>query len=123
MPSSPQPPTRPDRRASPRLDVNGRIQGELESLNLPVRVCEISLGGFSIETTDPVEPGLQVMRFTQGPWSISLSAWSRHSRPFCGTDGEVRHVTGFEYADAQNPDTIQMIRALVERLTSVLLFE
>jgi hypothetical protein len=123
MPSSPQPPTASNRRATPRLEVNGRIQGELEAMNLPVRVRDIGHGGFSIETTDPVEPELQVMRFTQGPWSISLQAWSRYSRPFCGTDGVMRHVTGFEFADPQSPETRQVINALVERLTSVLVFD
>jgi len=123
MPSLPQPPNGPDRRATPRLEVNGRIQGELESLNLPVRVCDIGLGGFSVETTGRIEPGLHAVRFTHGPWSISLSAWSRYCRPFSGTDGVLRHVTGFEYADAQSPDAQQMITALVERLTSELLFE
>jgi hypothetical protein len=123
MPDTPDPPVGSDRRATPRLQVNGRIHGEVESLNLRVRVRDIGLGGFSIETMDPLEPGLHIVRFSQGPWSISLSARVRHSRPFCLPDGVVRHVIGFEYADPHNPDTWQMIEALVERLTSVLVFE
>jgi hypothetical protein len=117
-------PTLAERRATPRLEVNGRIQGELESIDLPVRVREIGLGGFSIETPEPVEPGLHVVRFTvQNHWSISLSASSRHSRPFVGMDGTQRHVTGFEYADLKTLETQQVVDALIERLTSVLLFE
>ncbi len=68
--------------------------------------------------------GLHVVRFTvQGHWSISLPARSRHSRPFCATDGSLRHVTGFEYADLKTVETQQVVDALIERLTSVLLFE
>ena len=113
-----------ERRATPRLDVNGRIQGQLDESLMPVRVREIGLGGFSIETTAPVEDGLHIVRFTaHDRWSISLSAWSRHSRPFCGTDGVARHVTGFEFAAQDQPETRDLIHALVERLTSVLMFE
>ena len=114
------PPTGPERRLTPRLQVNGRIHGEIESMNLRVRVLDIGLGGFSIETADALEPGLYTVRFVQGPWSISLSAWIRHARPLRLTDESVRHVNGFEYADPQNPDTRQMIEALLERLRSVL---
>jgi hypothetical protein len=120
---SPEPLTGPDRRATPRLQVNGRIQGELELLNHRVRVCDIGLGGFSIETVDALKPGLYAVRFTQESWSVSLSAWIRHARPFHLTDMTVRHVIGFEYADPQDPATRQMIEALVERLTSGLVFE
>jgi hypothetical protein len=108
---------------TPRLQVNGRIQGEVELVNLRVRVRDIGLGGFSIEASQDLTPGLHTVRFSQGPWSIALSAQVRHSRPFCLTDETVRYVIGFEYADAQNPVTRQMIEALVERLTSVLLYE
>src|SRR5262245_24120578 len=98
-PDTPPHPDPVERRATPRLEVNGRIQGQLDESLMPIRVREISLGGFSIESTAPVEDGLHVVRFTANDrWSISLSAWSRHSRPFCGTDGVLRHVTGFEFA-------------------------
>jgi len=125
LPPDPLPP--PDvveRRATPRLEVNGRIQGQLDESLMPVRVREIGLGGFSIESTAPIEDGLHYVRFSANErWSISLSAWSRHSRPFCGTDGVVRHVTGFEFAAQDQPETRDLINALVERLTSVLMFE
>jgi|SRR5690349_2641776 hypothetical protein len=120
---SPDPPPGPERRLTPRLQVNGRIQGEVESMNLRVRVCDIGLGGFSIEAIEELKPGLHSVRFSQGSWSISLEAWIRHARPFCLTDGTVRHVIGFEYVDPQSPDTRQMIDALLERLTSVLVYE
>jgi hypothetical protein len=113
-----------ERRATPRLEVNGRIHGQLDDTLIPVRVCEIGLGGFSIETKESVDDGLHVVRFTaNNRWSISLTAWSRHSRPFCGTDGALRHITGFEFAGQDQLETRDLIKALVDRLESVLNFE
>jgi hypothetical protein len=44
-----------DRRRSPRVDLVGQLQGELVSMDVPVAVREISLGGMSIETTTPFD--------------------------------------------------------------------
>ena len=120
----PQPAVAHERRTTARLEVNGRIHGELETMNLPVRVREISLGGFSIETPEPVPDERHVVRFSvPNRWSISLSVWSRHSRPFCTTDGATHYVTGFEYSDPSDPQTMRAIGSLIERLASVLIFE
>ena len=40
-----------ERRRSPRVDLVGQIRGELISVELPIVVREISLGGMSIETS------------------------------------------------------------------------
>src|SRR5262245_29936068 len=39
-------------RRAPRVDRVGQLQGELVSVDVPIRVREISLGGMSIETTE-----------------------------------------------------------------------
>lgn len=44
-----------DRRRSPRVDLVGQLHGELVSVDVPIVVREISLGGMSIETTTPFE--------------------------------------------------------------------
>jgi hypothetical protein len=113
-----------DRRRTPRLEVNGRIDGYLESTGEPVRIRDIGLGGFSIETPDPVPDGVHVMRFSvEGQWSISLSAMIRYSRPFSTVDGASWYLTGFEYLAQHSRSTQRIASHLVERLTSILHFE
>lgn len=41
-----------DRRRAPRVDLLGQLHGELVSVDLPIRVREISLGGMSFETSE-----------------------------------------------------------------------
>jgi hypothetical protein len=113
-----------DRRRTPRIDVNGRIEGFLESTGEPVRIRDVSLGGFSIETPDPLPEGVHVMRFSvEGQWSISLSAVTRYSRPFSTVDGASWYLTGFEYLAQHSRATQRTAGYLVERLTSILHFE
>src|SRR5881392_1978235 len=107
--------TRPDQRRSPRIDVRHRLNGYLVSLDRPAIVCDISLGGFSVETTDEVPDGVHIVRLREGDrWSVTVTAACRHRRA-AGSDAGTRHITGFEYDD-QNPDTQQTIRVLFERL-------
>ena len=40
-----------ERRRAPRVDLVGQLRGELVSVELPIVVREISLGGMSIETS------------------------------------------------------------------------
>ena len=40
-----------ERRRAPRVDLVGQLRGELVSVDLPIVVREISLGGMSIETS------------------------------------------------------------------------
>ena len=49
--------THDDRRRSPRVEMLGRMQGRTVALGLQVRVREISLGGMSVETEQPLEVG------------------------------------------------------------------
>ena len=49
--------THDDRRRSPRVEMLGRMQGRTVALGLQVRVREISLGGMSVETAEPLEVG------------------------------------------------------------------
>lgn len=41
-----------ERRRAPRVDLVGKLQGELVSMDRPIAVREISLGGMSIETAE-----------------------------------------------------------------------
>lgn len=108
---------RQDQRRSPRIDVRHRLNGYLVSLDRPAVVCDLSLGGFSVETDAEVPDGVHIVRLKEGDrWSVTVTAASRHRRSKDG-DGGTKHITGFEYDD-QNPDTQQTIRVLFERLAA-----
>ena len=47
--------THSERRRAPRVDLVGQVKGELVSVDVPVLVREISLGGMSIETAMPFD--------------------------------------------------------------------
>jgi len=107
-----------DLRRSPRIDVRSRLRGHLVTLNQPVAMRDLSLGGFSVESDEPLPSGTHIVRITEGErWSVTVTAESRHRQSSDLDDGRVRHVMGFEYAD-QSPDTQQTIRVLFERLSA-----
>ena len=117
-PSSGPSPSPSDRRSSPHLFVRDRIRGHLVSLDLPVTIREISLGGFSIETKDALTPGTHQVRFTaQNRWSVTVTASSRYSRSSHDADGGIRYITGFKY-EHQSSDTQHTIEMMFEKIAS-----
>jgi hypothetical protein len=105
-------------RRTPRIDVRRRLRGHLVLLDKPVTMRDLSLGGFSVESDEPLSPGVHIVRIHEGErWSVTVTAESRHRQSSDLDDGRVRHVTGFEYAD-QSPDTQQTLRVLYERLAA-----
>ncbi len=105
-------------RRSPRIDVRERLRGHLVTLDRPVRLRDFSLGGFSVESDDPIPAGTHIVRIQEAErWSVTVTAASRHRQSSDRDDGSIRHVMGFEYAD-QSADTQQTIRVLFERLAA-----
>jgi hypothetical protein len=105
-------------RRTPRIDVRHRLRGHLVLLDKPVVLRDFSLGGFSVESDEPLPTGTHIVRIQEGErWSVTVTAESRHRQSSDLEDGNVRHVMGFEYAD-QSPDTQQTIRVLFERLAA-----
>jgi hypothetical protein len=113
-----------NRRRSPRYEVRDRVVGCLQREQLPVRVRDVGLGGFAIETVEPLPIGAaHHVRFTTpDDWSAVLSAIAVNSRPSCGADGSPRYVTGFAFTPAQNGQTERLIQRLIEKVTAVRLF-
>jgi hypothetical protein len=108
--------TPPNRRQAPRFDTLGRIVGHLIGTDLPVRVREISFGGFSIETMGPIAEGaVQRIRFTASDdWTVEIDARSVHSRPSCARDGSPRFATGFSFlAPHQSEAAVQRMLATI----------
>lgn len=109
---------RADMRRTPRIDARHRLRGYLVSLDRPVVVRDLSLGGFAVESDDPIPPGIHIVRIQENErWSVTVTADSRHVQSSERTDGTRKYVMGFEYAD-QSPDTQQTIRVLFERLAA-----
>lgn len=109
---------RADLRRTPRIDARHRLKGNLVALDRKVVIRDFSLGGFAIESDDPIPAGTHIVRIQETErWSVTVTAESRHDQSSLREDGSVKYVMGFEYAD-QSPDTQQTIRVLFERLAA-----
>ena len=109
---------RADLRRSPRIDARHRLKANLVALGRGVVIRDFSLGGFAVESDEPIPPGTHLVRIQETErWSVTVTAQSRHEQSSVRHDGTVKYVMGFEYAD-QSPDTQQTIRVLFERLAA-----
>ena len=115
-------PRQPNRRQSPRFDTLGRIVGYLLTTNLPVRVREISFGGFSVETVAPLPEGAQqrVRFMAADDWSVELEAQAVHCRPSCAADGSPRFATGFSFLSPGHSGPA--VERMIATITSIDLF-
>lgn len=113
-----------NRRKSPRFETLGRVLGHLVDADLSVRVREIGFGGFSIETVEPIAIDVvQQVRFTAfDDWTSTCEARSLHCRPSCAADGSPRFVTGFQFVDEWLRESQDLVKALVEKITTTGMF-
>jgi PilZ domain len=92
---------RPDeRRRYPRVELLGQVTGQPLTFDSPVVVKDLSIGGFSIETSIPLRPGeTHEFRFALGDSiSIIVLATVKHQRPAAGRVPG-RYVVGLEFLD------------------------
>jgi hypothetical protein len=94
-----------DRRRSPRVELMGRVHGQLVSANLPIQVREISLGGMSIETREGFETGsvLNLMLTLGDGAGVLVAARIVYSRFLDGSDPAM-YVSGLEFVDEDGED-------------------
>jgi hypothetical protein len=118
-----QPPN--ERRRYPRFAAQEKLAGHLLDQDLPVRVRDIGLGGFSIETMAPLAEGVEhdVRFVARDDWSTVLRARVANSRPSCAADGSPLFVAGCAFAGDDKPETKQTVQILVEKVTSVRLYD
>ena len=98
-----------ERRRSPRIEMLGRVQGHSVSLDQPITVLEMSLGGMSIETGFPLEIGsVHVFRLTLGDGAtievtarVRVSGRVMHTRS-TGDADKAAYVTGMQFVDDQD---------------------
>jgi hypothetical protein len=103
----------------------GKLAATLLDADLPVRVRDVGLGGFSIETMLPLTEGAEhhVRFVARDDWSTVLLARVANSRPSCAADGSPLFVAGCAFAGEEHPDTRRTVQILVEKVTSVRLYE
>jgi hypothetical protein len=113
-----------ERRRHPRFGVAGRLAGHLLDQDLPVRVRDIGLGGFSIETMTPLETGVEhrVRFVSRDDWSTVLPARIANCRPSCAEDGSPLFVAGCSFSTDEKPETKRTVQILIEKVTSVQLY-
>ena len=107
----------PERRRSTRMEMLGRVHGQAVSLDVPLTVREISLGGMSIEAPVPFPlDTVHEFRLTLGDGSTVLL----HARVvYCrATKGgpEPVYVCGMHFVDDE-PVTGQSVSDFIERIS------
>ena len=113
-----------ERRKHPRFAAAGRLAGHLLEHDLPVRVRDIGLGGFSVETMEPLATGVdhRVRFISHDDWSTILQARIANCRPSCAEDGSPLYVAGFAFVDDGTPETKRTVSVLLEKVTTVDLY-
>ena len=122
IPKNPVP--RPSRRRFPRLQVMGRVEGQVMPLDVPLIVRDLSRGGFSCESTVPFPPGtVHHFRFTTVAGAVvSIDATAVHCRlTRADAEGHHAYISGFEFQSTEATD--QAVAVLIDTLSSVLSLE
>jgi c-di-GMP-binding flagellar brake protein YcgR len=89
----------PERRRNPRIDVLGQVHVRIVTAPTPATLRDISLGGFSIETTTAFPPGLWHdfhLSLDDGS-ELRARAKSVHCALVRMAAGLPMHITGFEF--------------------------
>ena len=107
----------PGGRYTPRLDTLGQVQVQVVSNPMPVTLREISLGGFSVESTAPFTSGTS-HRFRFGLEDGSAVA-ALAERATVVVEGGVVSIDGYDVTRAIRTPEIDKVAATVARLPRV----
>lgn len=90
-----------ERRRAPRIEVLGRLQGQMVSADTLLTVREISLGGLSFESSTPFALGVvHEFRLTLGDESaVLLRGRIVRSDGRINNDGSILYITGVQFID------------------------
>jgi len=107
-----------DRRRAPRIELLGRLHGHVVSLDVPVTVREISLGGMAVETSFSFPAGVvHEFRLTLGDGAhVVLRGQARHSRSQSPQGRTPTYVTGFEFVEEEAGDSATTVGGLISNL-------
>ena len=106
-----------DRRRSPRVDLVGQLHGELVSVDLPIRVREISLGGMSFETSrafdvDSRHSFVLTLGDGAGVFVLGRVAYSRR----VDADAGSKFIIGIQFLDEDAGESGGDVGGLVGRI-------
>lgn len=108
-----------DRRRSPRIEILGRLHGQVTSLAVSVTVREISVGGLSMETAFEFPVGvIHDFRLEMGDGSlVDLRGKVLRSRAVRAADGSRLYISGVQFIDDDDDDDDgPTVEDLVDRL-------
>ena len=108
-----------DRRRAPRVEILGRLHGHLVSLDLPVVVREISLGGLSLETAVLLPTGaVHEFRLMLGDESaVVLRGRVLHTRETVAPDGSRLYISGVKFLEDDTPEGPAGVGGLIDKIT------
>jgi hypothetical protein len=106
-----------DRRRSTRVEVVGRVHGQVAALDLPIVVREISLGGMSVETPRAFEVGtVNTFLLTLGDGSgVEVAGRIVYSRP---SNDAHRHffISGIQFVDQDELHPSKPVGGLMHKI-------
>jgi len=113
-----------DLRRSRRLAIDRLVTVQLVASRVPIKICDISSGGFAMETSSPVLTGEVIsFRFTSKDGSsFLLRATVAHCRRMPYSHGPACYLSGLEFAAQQTPTGQLAIKVLLEKVSHVLAF-
>jgi PilZ domain len=107
-----------ERRRAPRIEILGRLHGHSVSLDVPVTVREVSLGGMSIVTTFSFpKDAIHEFRLMMGDGSgVLLRGRVRYSREDVAPDGSRIYITGLQFVDDEPAEGESSVGDLLDRI-------
>jgi hypothetical protein len=110
-----------ERRKAPRIEILGQLEGFLMTVDTPVRVLDVSAGGFGVETAQALAAGdIHECRFElRAGVSVILLARVMHCRPKKGPRASMRYLAGFQFLEA-TPEAEAGRAQLMERVAAIL---
>ena len=117
-------PSTGDHRRSRRLVIDRLVTVQLVSSRVAIKICDISAGGFSMETSSPVLTGeVLAFRFTSNDGSSCLlRATAVHTRRVSRPNDTACYLTGLEFAAQNTVRGQQAIKGLLEKVHLALSF-
>jgi hypothetical protein len=107
-----------ERRRAPRVAILGRVHGHVASLDVAVKVREMSLGGLSMETAFAFPVGaLHEFSLTLGDGaSVQLKGRVVYSRETPSAGGGTTYVTGVQFVDDEPADGTATVDAIIDKI-------
>jgi len=108
-----------ERRRAPRVEVLGRMHGQIVSSNAPMSVREVSLGGLSFSSAVEFPIGeVHEFRLTLGDDSaVLLRGRIVRAEARIGDDGATVYITGVQFIDEEDSGEAPGMGDLIGKMT------